>query len=289
MDKKNSPKTNSLLTELETYALLNAKVNPIVPEGILETVVATLQDKQKLVIGNHNLHSLYLCEKDKKFRTYYEKFVDFTYIDGMPIILAGRLCGMPFERRQRVTLLDLVYDFLDVAAEKNWRIYWLGGVPEVSKLGGETLRERIPSLQLDTHHGYFDLDSRDNDQVVEEINASNADVLMIGMGMPRQEHWILANYDRLNVPVLWPCGATLDYIAGAIPTPPRWMGRVGLEWFYRLVSEPRRLSHRYLVEPWSLLPMLTRDVYRYRFRGESPVSTPFPTQLGVNYAKSRGG
>jgi N-acetylglucosaminyldiphosphoundecaprenol N-acetyl-beta-D-mannosaminyltransferase len=73
------------------------------------------------------------------------------------------------------------------------------------------------------------------------------------MGMPRQERWILENRDDIDANVIFPSGATLDYIAGAKPMAPRWMGALGLEWAFRLATEPRRLAVRYLVEPWGLL------------------------------------
>lgn len=79
------------------------------------------------------------------------------------------------------------------------------------------------------------------------------------MGMPR---WILDNLDRLTANVILTAGACFNYIAGAIPKPPRWMSRMGLEWLYRLISEPRRLGKRYLIEPWALLPLMIADVQR---------------------------
>jgi N-acetylglucosaminyldiphosphoundecaprenol N-acetyl-beta-D-mannosaminyltransferase len=74
----------------------------------------------------------------------------------------------------------------------------------------------------------------------------------VGMGMPRQEHWIMDNLHRLHSMVVLPCGASIDYVCGEIPTPPRWAGRWGLEWLCRLLAEPRRLWKRYLIEPWFL-------------------------------------
>jgi N-acetylglucosaminyldiphosphoundecaprenol N-acetyl-beta-D-mannosaminyltransferase len=87
-------------------------------------------------------------------------------------------------------------------------------------------------------------------------------VLIVGMGMPRQQHWTLDNAERLAVNVVSTCGAALDYVAGAIPTPPRWAGRAGLEWACRLAAEPRRLASRYLVEPWGLAPCVLQALAR---------------------------
>ena len=91
---------------------------------------------------------------------------------------------------------------------------------------------------------------------------------MVGMGMPRQELWIHDNFDHLSTTVILPAGAAIDYIAGVVPTPPRWMGKVGLEWTFRLAAEPKRLRHRYLLEPWSVLGLLALD-FIHKFFGIS--------------------
>jgi N-acetylglucosaminyldiphosphoundecaprenol N-acetyl-beta-D-mannosaminyltransferase len=85
---------------------------------------------------------------------------------------------------------------------------------------------------------------------------------MVGMGMPRQEHWIVDNFELLGPVVVLPCGAAIDYVAGEIPTPPRWAGRCGLEWLYRLAAEPGRLWKRYLIEPWFVLLLMGRHWLR---------------------------
>jgi N-acetylglucosaminyldiphosphoundecaprenol N-acetyl-beta-D-mannosaminyltransferase len=88
--------------------------------------------------------------------------------------------------------------------------------------------------------------------------------LMVGMGMPRQEHWVLDHLDTLpNCPILT-CGACFEYIAGVQRTPPRWMGRIGLEWLARLVMDPRRLWRRYLLEPLSLIRPVAQEKLRAR-------------------------
>ena len=87
---------------------------------------------------------------------------------------------------------------------------------------------------------------------------------MVGMSMPRQERWVLDNFERLNTNAILTAGATLDYAAGAVPTPPRWAGKLGLEWLFRLVAEPKRLWRRYLVEPWFLFFLLVADIFKVR-------------------------
>src|SRR5690606_21110319 len=91
-------------------------------------------------------------------------------------------------------------------------------------------------------------------------------ILIVGMGMPRQEIWVYENRSSLSATVILTAGACMDYIAGAVPVPPRWLGPIGLEWAYRLATNPRRLATRYLLEPWALAPRLVRAIVGARLR-----------------------
>ena len=85
-------------------------------------------------------------------------------------------------------------------------------------------------------------------------------LLILGMGMPRQEHWLFDHLEQLPETAILNAGAAIDYVAGAVRTPPRWAGRFGLEWLFRLAAEPDRLWRRYLVEPWYILGLFLRDL-----------------------------
>lgn len=137
----------------------------------------------------------------------------------------------------------------------------------MAALAAERLHQQYPALQIATRDGYFQ--PEDNMAVLAEIANFQPHVLMVGMGMPRQEHWILENLDNLSANAILAVGACFDYVAGVIPTPPRWMGRVGLEWLYRFYSEPSRLARRYLLEPWALLPVMVRDLWQMARRGRN--------------------
>ncbi len=121
-------------------------------------------------------------------------------------------------------------------------------------------------MQIATAHGYFDVrsDSQENRAVLEMINAYQPHVLMMGMGMPRQEHWVLDNLEHISANAILTAGAAIDYVAGAVPTPPRWAGRLGLEWLFRLLAEPKRLWRRYLVEPWFILRLFLTELFKQR-------------------------
>lgn len=207
---------------------------------------------KRCVIANHNLHSLYLYQKDEKLRRFFTKS-KWTHADGMAIVLLARMTGSGLNRSDRVTYVDWMPLIMERAATHDWRVFYLGSKPGVAEKGIKILQERFPGLQMKATHGYFDPASEENDRVLDEIRNYSPQVLMVGMGMPRQEQWIVDNLEKLGPMVILPCGASIDYVAGEIPTPPRWAGRFGLEWLYRLIAEPRRLWTRYLVEPWALL------------------------------------
>jgi N-acetylglucosaminyldiphosphoundecaprenol N-acetyl-beta-D-mannosaminyltransferase len=240
---------------VQTYDVLGCKIHALTASDLTDLVEDAVNSCQPCIIANHNLHSLYLYQRDPKLRELFAK-AKWIHADGMGIVVLGRVIGARLERSVRVTYVDWLPLLLKRAAGRNWRIFYLGSKPGVAEKGAEILRERLPGLKMATAHGYFDPVGKENERILEEIRIFAPEVLMIGMGMPRQEHWIVNNLSRLGPVVLLPCGAAIDYVAGEIPTPPRWAGRCGLEWLYRLVAEPGRLWKRYLVEPWSLFLLI---------------------------------
>jgi N-acetylglucosaminyldiphosphoundecaprenol N-acetyl-beta-D-mannosaminyltransferase len=236
------------------------EMNKVVEEGVRE--------HRKWIISNHNLHSVYLFHRHATLRDFYAH-VHWTYLDGMPLVSLGRLYGYPVQRNQRLTNADWMGPLMELAANSGWRVFYLGSRKQVAERGAAQLRKLYPHLQIEVTDGYFDArsESAENEAVVSRINAYKPDLLMVGMGMPRQELWTHENHARLNAHVILSSnGAGLDYIAGAVPTPPRWAGRVGLEWMFRLVNEPRRLFARYLIEPWYIVFLLMLDYPHRRHR-----------------------
>jgi len=237
--------------EIKWYELLGIKVNLLNMKQLNCLIAEAINKNTKITIANHNLHSLYLYHHTPQMRSFYD-VANYIHIDGMALILLGKILGIPCERKHRVTYADWIWSLMGEAVQKKQRVLYLGSKPGVTKKGANILRSKYPNLQIKTIHGYFDISvkSQENQLVIDEINQYQPNVLIIGMGMPRQEKWILDNITQINTNVILTSGACIDYVAGEIPTPPRWTGKVGLEWLFRLLSEPRRLSKRYLVEPW---------------------------------------
>lgn len=228
---------------------------------LLEQISDFIQNNKHAIVANHNMHSMYIYHHDAKMRSFYARS-NHIFIDGMPLVFIGRLLGHSITRDNRTAVLDWMPQLLQKSAREGWRIFYLGSKPGIAEKGATILKSKYTGLQMNTFHGYFDANpqSDENQRVVSMINAYRPHIVLVGMGMPRQEEWIDDNFDIIKTNVIFNVGAYIDYAAGAIPTPPRWVGRVGFEWLYRLLSEPKRLWRRYLVEPWFIVWLLIRDI-----------------------------
>jgi len=242
--------------------LLGGEVDLIGPPDVLRHADRTVKAGGRTVIANHNFHSLFLLRRRAAGLPEFFAAADLIQIDSTPMIAWGRLLGLPLQRRMRSTYLDWREDFWRLANARSWRVFYLGGAPGVAETACQRLAERWPNVDLGWRDGYFDAapQSADNRRVLAQIAAFDPDVLLVGMGMPRQEAWVTENREAIRRGAIFTVGAAFDYEAGAQKTPPRWTGKLGLEWLARLIAEPGRLAERYLIEPWSLIGPALEDL-----------------------------
>lgn len=252
---------------IQPLTMLGITVNALSMPQLNALIAEAINLNKRWIIANHNLHSIFLYHHDSKMGDFYAK-ADYTHVDGMALVLLGQFLGLPLKREHRVTYADWTEPLIAEAAQQGWRVFYIGSKPGVAEQGAKIIKERFPNLQIATADGYFDaqLDSPENRDRLASINAYQPHILMVGMSMPRQEHWILDNLEQISANAILPCGAAIDYVAGTVPTPPRWTGKIGLEWLFRLIAEPKRLWRRYLVEPWFLLKLLMNDLRSKKFK-----------------------
>jgi N-acetylglucosaminyldiphosphoundecaprenol N-acetyl-beta-D-mannosaminyltransferase len=265
---------------MDTIEFLGLTVQPKSMAELSQLVDQGIREGHKWIIANHNLHSLYLLHRHAKLRDFYSQ-VHWTYLDGMSLIALGRLYGHPLKRDQRVTNADWTMPLMELAARRGWRVFNLGSPRHVAEEAACRLRQLFPALQIEVHDGFFDTQqgSAENEELIKRINAYRPDLLLVGMGMPRQEFWTQENFARLDVRVVLSSnGAAFDYLAGAVPMPPRWSGRMGLEWMFRFLYEPRRLFSRYFLEPWYVLLVLLTDYSRTRLGFKSRAAKAWSTK-----------
>jgi len=245
--------------------MLGVEVDALDMDALHAEIALAVASGGRRVLANHNLHSVYLFHHDAVMRRFYER-ADRVHIDGMSLIWMARRLGYALGPRHRVTYVDWIGELARRAAASGWRLFYVGGREGVAAAAAARLRREAPGLEIETRSGYFDAtpDAPENRAVLAAIRSFAPHLLLAGMGMPRQERWILENLELLEANVVLNAGACFDYVAGAAPTPPRWAGRLGLEWLFRLIREPRRLARRYLVEPWFVLRLFLRDLVARR-------------------------
>jgi N-acetylglucosaminyldiphosphoundecaprenol N-acetyl-beta-D-mannosaminyltransferase len=246
---------------VDRVQLLGGPVDLISRGGVLRFIGGAVAAGRKAIIGNQNFHSLYLSRSNASLAAFFNA-ADLIEIDSTPLLFWANFLGLGLTREHRSTYLDWRDDFWRRASRNHWRVFCLGATGPVNDTAVARLQAQWPGAVVAGRDGYFDqqANSAGNAQIVASINAFRPDVLLVGMGMPLQETWIVENYAALDSGVVLSVGAAFDYEAGAQSPAPRIYGELGLEWLYRLVREPRRLFSRYLIEPWFLVAPAFGDV-----------------------------
>lgn len=251
-------RVNILGTEVSRYNLSET----------IEMMSDAIQNRKKLRIAVTPVNCILWARKNFKLREIYNT-AQIVTADGVPVVWASKLLNKPI--RGRVTGLDLLPEFAGVASEKNYSFFFLGAAEGVGERLAETLQEKNPGLRIaGTYSPPFAVQFSDeeNRKMIEKINRSKADVLWVSLTAPKQDYWIANHFDKLDVSVAIGVGAAFDVVAGKIKRSPEWMQRRGLEWFYRLIREPRRLSRRYLLEAPVFLPLIMKQAFQKKRENE---------------------
>lgn len=186
----------------------------------------------------------------------------FLVADGMPLVWYSRLLGRRLP--QRVAGSDLIYALCQRASRRGYRVFFLGGLPEVAEAAASRLVRLYPGLQLAGVESppFRPLSEQETRALCRRIRQAGTDLLFVAFGQPKGELWIYRNLHRLGVPMSVQLGASFDFVAGRVRRAPRWMQRSGLEWLHRVASDPRRLGPRMARNLLFLLKMLLRDAVR---------------------------
>ena len=223
--------------------VLGVGVDPLTVEELHAEIERLVRDRKCALVLNVNAHCLNLCYEDSKLRDFLNG-AEVVFCDGAGVMLAARILGRRIP--VRITCADWAWQLAGFAEARNFSLYFLGARPGVAQAAARRLRQRYPGLQIvGVHHGYFD--RSENEAVVQKINAAAPDILLVGLGMPLQEYWLMENRHRLDAGVVLTGGAVFDYVSGRLRRGPRLLVSSGFEWLARLLIDPRRLWRRYLV------------------------------------------
>jgi N-acetylglucosaminyldiphosphoundecaprenol N-acetyl-beta-D-mannosaminyltransferase len=212
--------------------------------GKIEEFIAS---GQRAFVCTPDTTAIWRAQRDRNLREVYER-ASLVTPDGTGLVWAAHLLGVPL--RERVSGIDLLETLF--AREKALRIFLFGAAPGVAEQAAQRLSKRYPHLQIvGTHHGYF----QENDQIIERIRRARPDMVLVALGVPRQEFWMLENHQKLDVPVMMGVGGCFDIWSGRfMRAPERWQ-HWGFEWAHRVLQEPRRLARV------SAIPLFIAQVY----------------------------
>jgi len=234
----------------------------------LETIDHWIATREQHYVCITGVHGVMESQRDEALRKIHND-AGLVTPDGMPLVWLSRLYG--HKEVDRVYGPDLMLACCAHSKDRGYRHFFYGGGEGVAERLAFRLRSRFPALQVaGTYTPPFrPLTPEEDSRVVRTINDSGADIVWVGLSTPKQERWMAAHIGRIAASVLIGVGAAFDFHAGIKKQAPRWMQRSGLEWSYRLMSEPRRLGRRYLVNNsaflWRLL-RLTASRAATRFR-----------------------
>lgn len=247
------------------YYLADRPVDPHTSQELATMFDQLVAANQMRVLANLNLHGLYCSFKSTAMKQLLLDRHTIVHIDGTPIRWLCNLFGARLSPDYRTAHIDLIPKLMKNCARNDLRVFLVGSSEAGAAENAVAFRSLVPGLNITCRHGFFDPANNSEGtvaaQLVDEINATKTNLLLVGLGMPAQEEWIMAIKDRVKVNMIMPVGGFADYYAGRTRIPPRILGRLGLEWLFRLIEQPRRLAFRYLVEPFLLLSLLLQNAF----------------------------
>lgn len=231
---------------LLTFEILGVRVSAVNLESACDQMESWISQKAVTYVCVAPVSTVLECHDNEKYR-HIVNAAGMVTPDGMPVVWYGRSkTGKMVERTYGP---DLMNRFLSLSESKGYRHFFYGGSSITNHRLVEQLKIRFPKLIIAGNYApsFLTVGQKEDPAVIEQINASKADVLWVGLGAPKQDFWMAAHRDDINVPVMVGVGAAFDFLSGTKAQAPLWMQKSGLEWLFRLFCEPRRLWKRYLI------------------------------------------
>jgi N-acetylglucosaminyldiphosphoundecaprenol N-acetyl-beta-D-mannosaminyltransferase len=237
--------------------ILGVRVNAANLTEAVATLERWREEGQRNYVCCVSVHGVVTAQRNPAIRSALNGS-GFATTDGMPLAWWCRSAG--YSNAKRTPGSELMGAMCELGAQRGHRHYFYGGSPRVVKLLVDRLEQQYPGLIVAGHHSppFRSLTAEEDAADVAAINEARPDFVWIGLGMPKQEKWMAEHVGRINATALLGVGAAFDFHAGTKPRAPQWMQQSGLEWAFRLASEPRRLARRYLIDNSIFLALAAR-------------------------------
>jgi N-acetylglucosaminyldiphosphoundecaprenol N-acetyl-beta-D-mannosaminyltransferase len=234
------------MSDLPRVNVLGIGISAITMRQALDQVATWIKRGAREYVCVCNVYTVMECQRHSAVRSAVNS-AGLATPDGMPLVWLSR--RKSHTNVSRVYGPDLMLALCAMSVERSYSHYFYGGAQGVPELLAERLQQRFPGLRVAGAYSppFRALSAEEDAHLVAQLNQAAPDIIWVGLGTPKQDLWMAAHRSQLNAPVLIAVGAAFDFHAGRIPQAPKWMQGAGLEWLYRLIQEPKRLWHRYLV------------------------------------------
>jgi len=239
---------------------MNTEVDNLTMKETLKRIDNLIREDKCAYVVTPNVDHIVRLEKDKEFQKAY-KNADLILTDGKPLIWISKLYGTPI--KEKISGSDLFPRLCALAAKRGYKMFFLGAAEGVAARAAKKLQKRFNGLNVVGTYSPpmgFENDADEMEKIKRIIKDADPHILIVGLGSPKQEMFIMHHKDELGVPVSLGLGASLDFEAGNIKRAPKWMADHGLEWLYRISQDPKRLAKRYLVDDRKILGL----AFKYR-------------------------
>lgn len=227
---------------------MNTEIDNLTMTEALDDIDSFIKNKKNAYVVTPNVDHIVQLEYDKELAEVY-KNADLILCDGKPLVWISKFYGTPI--KEKISGSDLFPLLCARAAKKGYSIFLLGGKEGVAKKAASNLQKRYTDLKIAGYYSPsfgFEKDKTELKETLEIVKRAKPDILVVGLGAPKQEKFIYHYRNQLQVPVSLGLGASIDFEAGNVKRAPRWMSNHGLEWLYRITQDPKRLAKRYLVD-----------------------------------------
>ena len=244
-------------TKMKRFDVLGVGVNVINLESTIRIMEEWIKNNEQNYVCVTTVHLVMETQKDATLREILNSS-GLTTPDGMPLVWVGKLFG--HSTIGRVYGPDIMLNFSALAARKGYTNFYYGGASSVPEKLSEELTERFPRLKVVGAYSppFRPLTPEEDQEIVDMINRANPDVLWVGLGAPKQDRWMAEHMGRVKAPVMVGVGAAFDFLSGRKKQAPVWIQRIGFEWVFRLLNEPKRLLPRSRYYPQFVLKMMLR-------------------------------
>lgn len=239
---------------------MNTYIDNLTMKEALIEIGDLIKKRKNAYVVTPNVDHIVQLEKDKELGEVY-KNANLILTDGKPLIWISKLYGTPI--KEKISGSDLFPLLCQMAAKKNYTMYFLGAAEGVAAKAAENLMKKYPGLNVVGTYSPpwgFENDNEEMQKITNQIKQVNPHILIVALGCPKQEKFILHNHEKLGVPISLGLGASIDFEAGNIKRAPKWMANHGLEWLFRITQDPKRMAKRYLVDDVKILKL----IWKYR-------------------------